>query len=80
MVFIEYCNQIKILLAVCHPHSTKTLQLLDVVMFKPLATTVVLEVIDYLSLVRKCVEIMRREVEGKADSYNSSQASTLSLS
>jgi hypothetical protein len=38
MDFIEYCDQNKILLAVYPPHSTHTLQPLDVVMFKPLAT------------------------------------------
>jgi hypothetical protein len=38
MDFIKYCNQNKILLAVYPPHSTQTLQPLDVVMFKPLAT------------------------------------------
>jgi hypothetical protein len=38
MDFIEYCNQKKILLVVYPPHSTHTLQPLDVVMFKPLAT------------------------------------------
>jgi hypothetical protein len=38
MDFIEYCNQNKILLGVYPPHSIHTLQLLDVVMFKPLAT------------------------------------------
>jgi hypothetical protein len=38
MDFIEYCNQNKILLAIFPPHSTHTLQPLDVVMFKPLST------------------------------------------
>jgi hypothetical protein len=38
MDFIEYCNQNKILLAVYSPHSTQTLQPLDIVMFKLLAT------------------------------------------
>jgi hypothetical protein len=38
MDFIEYCNQNKILLAVYPPHSTHTLQPLDVCMFKPLST------------------------------------------
>ena len=36
--FIEYCNQNKILLAIYPPHSTHTLQPLDVCMFKPLST------------------------------------------
>ena len=36
--FLEYCHRQKILLAVYPPHSTHTLQPLDVVMFKPLST------------------------------------------
>jgi hypothetical protein len=36
--FIEYCDQNKILLMIYPPHSTHTLQPLDVVMFKPLST------------------------------------------
>jgi hypothetical protein len=35
--FIEYCNANKVLLIVYLPHSTHTLQPLDVVMFAPLA-------------------------------------------
>jgi hypothetical protein len=35
---INYCDQNKILLAIFPPHSTHTLQPLDVVMFKPLST------------------------------------------
>jgi hypothetical protein len=38
MDFIEYCDRNRILLAVYPPHSTHTLQPLDVVMFKPLAS------------------------------------------
>jgi hypothetical protein len=37
MDFIEYCDQNKILLAIFPPHSTHTLQPLDVCMFKPLS-------------------------------------------
>ena len=36
--FLEYCHRHKILLAVYPPHSTHTLQPLDVVMLKPLST------------------------------------------
>ena len=36
--FLEYCHRHKILLGVYPPHSTHTLQPLDVVMFKPLST------------------------------------------
>ena len=35
--FIEYCHQKRIILAVLPPHSTQTLQPLDVVCFKPLS-------------------------------------------
>jgi hypothetical protein len=38
MNFINYCDEHRILLAIMLPHSTHTLQLLDVVMFKPLST------------------------------------------
>ncbi|KAH3938653.1 hypothetical protein HBH98_243080 [Parastagonospora nodorum] len=38
MDFIEYCHQNRILLAILPPHSTHTLQPLDVVMFKPLSS------------------------------------------
>ena len=38
MDFINYCDENKILLAVFPPHSTHTLQPLDVVCFKPLAS------------------------------------------
>jgi hypothetical protein len=36
--FFDYCGSHRILLAVFPPHSTHTLQLLDVVCFKPLST------------------------------------------
>ena len=38
MEFIEYCSQNRILLAVFPPHSTHTLQPLDVGLFSPLST------------------------------------------
>jgi hypothetical protein len=38
MDFIKYCDQNRILLAIYLPHSTHTLQPLDVVMFKPLSS------------------------------------------
>ena len=38
MEFIDYCDDNKILLAIYPPHSTHTLQPLDVAMFKPLST------------------------------------------
>jgi hypothetical protein len=48
MDFIEYCDQHKILLAVFPPHSTHTLQPLDVVMFKPLSSSYSKELTNHL--------------------------------
>lgn len=48
MDFIEYCHDNKILLFVFPPHATHTLQPLDVVMFKPLATAYSNELSGYL--------------------------------
>jgi hypothetical protein len=39
IAFIDYCISHRIILAVFPPHSTHTLQPLDVVMFKPLSTS-----------------------------------------
>lgn len=44
MVFVEYCDQSKILLAIYPPHSTHTLQPLDICMFKPLSTAYLNEI------------------------------------
>jgi hypothetical protein len=38
MDLIDYCNRNRILLVIYPPHTTHTLQPLDVVMFKPLST------------------------------------------
>ena len=46
--FLEYCDQNKILLCIFPPHSTHTLQPLDVVMFKPLSTAYSKELSNYL--------------------------------
>ena len=48
MDFINYCDKNKILLAILPPHSTHTLQPLDVVMFKPLSTAYSKELTTYL--------------------------------
>jgi hypothetical protein len=48
MDFINYCNQNKILLAIFPPHSTHTLQPLDVVMYKPLSTAYSKELTTHL--------------------------------
>ncbi len=46
--FINYCDENKILLCVFPPHSTQTLQPLDVVMFKPLSTAYSSELAEHL--------------------------------
>jgi hypothetical protein len=46
--FLDYCDRNKILLAVFPPHSTHTLQPLDVVLFKPLATAYSTELSSFL--------------------------------
>ena len=46
--FINYCDQNKILLAILPPHSTHTLQPLDVVLFKPLSSAYSAELTAYL--------------------------------
>jgi hypothetical protein len=46
--FIDYCDQKRIILAVLPPHSTQTLQPLDVVCFKPLSSAYASELDDYL--------------------------------
>jgi hypothetical protein len=48
MDFINYCDQNKILLAILPPHSTHTLQPLNVVMFKPLSTAYSKELTTHL--------------------------------
>ena len=46
--FINYCDQNKIILGILPPHSTHTLQPLDVVLFKPLSSAYSAELITYL--------------------------------
>lgn len=50
--FIEYCTQNRIHLLVLPPHSTHTLQPLDVVMFKPLASAYSKELQEHLQRTR----------------------------
>jgi hypothetical protein len=59
MDFINYCDQNKILLAIFPPHSTHTLQLLDVVMFKPLSTAYSKELTTYLHKGQGLVSIKK---------------------
>jgi len=48
MDFLDYCDKNKIIPAILPPHSTHTLQPLDVVMFKPLSTAYSKELTTYL--------------------------------
>jgi len=48
MDFINYCDQNRILLAILPPHSTHTLQPLDVVLFKPLSSAYSAELTTHL--------------------------------
>jgi hypothetical protein len=61
MHFIEYCDQNKILLAVYPPHSTQTLQPLDVVMFKPLATGYSDEVAAFMKRSQGLTSMSKRD-------------------
>lgn len=59
MDFLEYCEKHKILLAVYPPHSTHTLQPLDVGCFKPLSSAYTRELINYLHNSQGCVAIKK---------------------
>lgn len=61
MDFISYCDQNKILLAVLPPHSTHTLQPLDVCMFKPLSTAYSDEVSDFMDRSQGLVSMSKRD-------------------
>jgi hypothetical protein len=61
MDFFEYCNQNKILLAIYPPHSIHTLQLLDVVMFKPLATGYSNEVAGFMGRSQDLIPMSKRD-------------------
>jgi hypothetical protein len=61
MDFIEYCDQNKILLAVYPPHSTHTLQPLDVITFKPLATAYSNEVTGFMERSQDLTSMSKRD-------------------
>ena len=61
MDFIEYCDQNKILLAVYPPHSTHTLQPLDVVLFKPLSTAYSNEVSAFMERSQGLTSMSKRD-------------------
>jgi hypothetical protein len=61
MDFISYCDQNKILLAIYPPHSTHTLQPLDVVMFAPLAAAYKAELASFLNISQGLTSITKRD-------------------
>ncbi|KAI1507013.1 Jerky protein [Pyrenophora tritici-repentis] len=61
MDFISYCDQNKILLAIYPPHSTHTLQPLDVVMFAPLAAAYKAELASFLNISQGLSSITKRD-------------------
>tara|TARA_R110002003_G_scaffold410_1_gene19556 strand:+ start:3648 stop:5516 length:1869 start_codon:yes stop_codon:yes gene_type:complete len=61
MDFIQYCDANKILLMVYPPHSTHTLQPLDVVMFAPLAASYKAELLAFLEGAQGLTGITKRD-------------------
>jgi hypothetical protein len=61
MDFIEYCHQNKILLMVYPPHSTHTLQPLDVVMFKPLSSAYSSQVAAFMERCQGLTSLSKRD-------------------
>jgi DDE superfamily endonuclease/Tc5 transposase DNA-binding domain len=59
MDFINFCHQNRILLLVFPPHSTHTLQPLDVVMFKPLSTAYSKALTQYLHNAQGLVSVKK---------------------
>jgi hypothetical protein len=59
MDFIEYCEKRRILLMVFPPHSTHTLQPLDVVMFKPLSQAYTVAHANFLQKAQGLVSIKK---------------------
>jgi hypothetical protein len=61
MDFIEYCDRNRILLAVYPPHSTHTLQPLDVVMFKPLSSAYSAQVATFMERSQGLISMSKRD-------------------
>jgi hypothetical protein len=61
MDFIEYCDRNRILLAVYPPHSTHTLQPLDVVMFKPLSSAYSAQVASFMERSQGLTSMSKRD-------------------
>jgi hypothetical protein len=61
MDFIEYCDRNRILLAVYPPHSTHTLQPLDVVMFKPLSSAYSTQISHFMERSQGLTSMSKRD-------------------
>jgi hypothetical protein len=61
MDFIEYCDRNRILLAIYPPHSTHTLQPLDVVMFKPLSSAYSSQVAGFIERCQGLTSMSKRD-------------------
>jgi hypothetical protein len=61
MDFIEYCDRNRILLAIYPPHSTHTLQPLDVVMFKPLSSAYSAELAAFMERCQGLTSMSKRD-------------------
>lgn len=59
--FIEYCDRNRILLAVYPPHSTHTLQPLDVVMFKPFSSAYSNQVAAFMERCQGLTSMSKRD-------------------
>jgi hypothetical protein len=61
MDFIEYCDRNRILLAIYPPHSTYTLQPLDVVMFKPLSSAYSTQISHFMERSQGLTSMSKRD-------------------
>jgi hypothetical protein len=61
MDFIDYCDRRRILLMVFPPYPTYTLQLLNVVMFKPLSQAYTTALTTFLERAQGLVSVKKRE-------------------
>jgi hypothetical protein len=61
MDFIDYCYQNKILLIIYPPHSTHTLQPLDVVLFKPLSTAYTNQISAFIERCQGLTSMSKRD-------------------
>jgi hypothetical protein len=59
--FIKYCNRNRILLLVYPPHSTHTLQPLNVAMFKPLSSAYSAQVAAFIERCQGLTSISKRD-------------------